>query len=168
MLDEMLDLVDKNDTVIAIMPRSEVFLKKLKNFRVVCALLKNRQGQFFIPRRSLNKKDYAGYLACVGGCVQSGETYEQALQRETLEEVMIDIATTPYKFLGFISPYEDEVNGYVAVYELLYDNKEVHYAEQDFCEGSWLFMHELEKLVASGEKVTINLKAIMKHYYLIK
>lgn len=64
----MLDLVDKNDCVIITMARSEVFAKKLKNFRVVCALLKNSSGQPFLPRRALHKADYAGYLACVGGC----------------------------------------------------------------------------------------------------
>jgi len=165
MHDEILDLVDKNDHVITTMPRSEVFSKKLKNFRVVCALLKNSSGQLFIPRRALNKADYAGYLACVGGCVQSGESYENALRRETLEEVMIDVDTKSYRFLGYISPYEHTVNGYVAVYEILVDDDVVNYAEQDFCEGSWLFPAQIKGLIEKGEKVTINLSAILELYY---
>lgn len=165
MHDEMLDLVDRNDMVIATMPRSEVFSKKLKNFRVVCALLKNQSGQLFIPRRALHKADYAGYLACVGGCVQSGETYEQALKRETLEEVLIDVDATSYRLLGFISPYEHAVNGYVAVYEILVADDVVNYVEQDFCEGFWLFPEQLKELEAEGEKITVNLSAILKFYY---
>lgn len=166
MHDEILDLVDKNNTVIATMPRSEVFSKKLKNFRVVCALLKNAEGKLFIPRRSLNKKDYAGYLACVGGCVQSEETYENALHRETLEEVMIDITTTTHRLLGFISPFEYSVNGYIAAYEILVNDPKICYEKQDFCDAYWLFPHELKKLIENGEKVTINLSAILDLYYL--
>jgi len=166
MFDEILDLVDKNDTVVATMPRSEVFSKKLKNFRVVCALLKNSSGKLFIPRRALHKADYAGYLACVGGCVQSGESYENALRRETLEEVMIDVNEKSYRFLGFISPFEHTVNGHVAAYEVIVDNDVVTYAEQDFCEGSWLYPSQIKELIAQGEKVTINLSALLELYYL--
>lgn len=165
MFDEMLDLVDQNNNVIATMLRSEVFEKKLKNFRVVCALLKNSSGKLFVPRRAFHKKDYAGYLACVGGCVQSGETYEKALQREVLEEVMINISQTQYRCLGFISPFEHRVNGYVAVYEIFVNDSSIDFEKQDFCDGYWLIPQQLKELVAQGEKVTPNLCAIISMYY---
>lgn len=165
MHDEMLDLVDANDHVIATMPRSEVFAQQLKNFRVVCALLKNPEGKLFIPRRSFNKSNYVGNLCCVGGCVQSGESYEEALHRETLEEVMIDVSTTSYKLLGYLSPFEYTVNGYVAVYEILVHTTEINYAQNDFCEGFWLLPQQLKELINCGEKATPNLVAIIQQYY---
>ena len=46
MYDELIDLVDKNGVIIATKKRSEVFAQKLKNFRLVCALVRNTQGKF--------------------------------------------------------------------------------------------------------------------------
>jgi NADH pyrophosphatase NudC (nudix superfamily) len=165
MLDEMLDLVDEGNKVITTMPRSEVVAKNLKNFRVVCALFKNSADQLFIARRALNKAHYPGYLACIGGCVTSGEAYDEALHRETLEETAVDVTKTTYKFLGYLSPYEYPVNGYVAVYEIALNDCIIKLEEQDFCEGVWLSLDEARERIVDGEKITPNLLIILKKYY---
>lgn len=165
MVDEILDLVDKDNNIIATMPRSEVSAQGLKNFRVVCALFKNDEGQLFIARRSLNKAHYPGYLACIGGCVTSGETYNDALYRETLEEAGVDVGKTKYKQLGYLSPYEYPVNGFVGVYEILLNNSIITLEKQDFCEGLWLSLDQVKERIDQGEKLTPNLLMILKKYY---
>jgi NADH pyrophosphatase NudC (nudix superfamily) len=165
MHDELIDLVDKNGIIIASRKRSEVFAEKLKNFRLVCALVRNAEGKFFIPRRSATKRDYPNALACVGGCVQSGETYQQALKREVFEEIMLDIETVSHRFLGYISPFEHKVNGYIAAYEIVVSSNTITLNEQDFSEGVWLFPNQLKELIKNGEQATTNLKKIIEVFY---
>lgn len=47
----------------------------------------NSQGQFWIPRRTFDKKIFPGGLDfSVGGHVKSGESDETAFRREAVEE----------------------------------------------------------------------------------
>lgn len=165
MHDEIIDLVDNNGTIIASKKRSEVFAQNLKNFRLVCALIKNNKGQLFIPRRAANKRDYANLLACVGGCVQSGETYYESLKREIFEEVMIDIDLFWHRFLGYVSPFQYKVNCYFAAYEIVVPSGDIQLNKNDFSEAFWLFPEELKELIAHGENATINLRKIIELYY---
>ena len=164
MTDELIDLVDASGAIIATMKRSEAFAQKRKNFRLVCALIRN-ENRFFIPRRAPIKADYPNALACVGGCVISGESYEEGLKREVFEEVMLDISTVSYKFLGFISPFEYTVNGYVAVYEITVPHTNISFEKNDFSEAFWLTTQEIQERLQQGDMATTNLKTILNLYY---
>lgn len=166
MHDELIDLVDAHGVVIATMNRSEVFAQGFTNFRLVCALIKNNEGKIFIPRRSAHKLDYPNALACVGGCVKTGETYEQGLRREVLEEVMINIDTVSYKFLGFVSPYTYKVKGYIAAYEILIPFSEVQFEKNDFSEALWLFPEQIKERISTGDVATNNLLTLLDLFYL--
>ncbi len=164
MTDELIDLVDASGTIIATMKRTDAFAQKYKNFRLVCALIRN-ENKFFIPRRAPTKVDYPNMLACVGGCVISGETYEEALKREVLEEVMLDVSTVSYTFLGFISPFEHTVNGYVAAYEINVPDTNISFEKNDFSAAYWLTGKEIQERLKQGDSATTNLKAILNLYY---
>ena len=80
--DEMLDLVDENDCVIGTARRSEVYAKELRNIRVVNAFVINSKGELWIPRRTAHKRSYPSCLdMSMGGHVESGETYEEAVSK---------------------------------------------------------------------------------------
>ena len=91
--DEILDIVDVHDQVIQSMPRALVYQKNLcSQMRSIWLIIKNEQGQLWIPRRSWTLKQLPGYLdGSVVGHVRAGETYEQALIRESLEEIGYDL-----------------------------------------------------------------------------
>lgn len=166
MIEEIIDLVDEQGTIIATLPRSEVFKKGLKNFRLVCIVIKNHEGKFYIPRRAPTKKEYPNALACFGGCVQSGESYDQACKRELLEETVdLDFNKLHYRLLGFISPFTHPVNGYVAAYEVTVPNHHFSYNPDDFSEGSWMSLSEFYALLEQGDIATKNLKAIFELFY---
>jgi len=120
--DEYLDLVDENDNVIGKKKRSEVYAEHLSNFRVVNAFVVNSKGEIWIPRRTANKRIFPLCLdISMGGHVESGESYENMLKRETQEELNIDIDKIPYRLLDHLTPQKDNVSAHMNVYEIKMD-----------------------------------------------
>ena len=163
--EEILDLVDENDEVIGNMPRSEIYAKGLSNFRTIGALIKNKKGKIWIPRRQSHKKLYPGALGfSVGGHVTSGETYEQALIRESKEELNLDITKIPYKLIANINPIDDDTSAYAAIYEIQSD-KTPDYNKDDFSEGYWLTPQEIIEQLEHGDISTNNIPIVLKKFY---
>lgn len=141
--DEILDIVDKYDNIIGQKKRSDIYRENLCNFRVVNAFLVNSEGQIWIPRRTLHKRIFPGGLdVSVGGHVESGESYEVALARELKEELDLDIEQIPYRLLGHLSPYNEDVSAFMNVYEIRSDHSP-NYNTNDFLEAFWLTPQEL-------------------------
>lgn len=68
----------------------------------VIAMVVAKDGNTFIPMRSLNVCERPGtWQASVGGAVESAETPQAALVRETKEELGIDIDPTSIDFFAF-------------------------------------------------------------------
>ena len=89
---ELFDKVDKNDVII------EVWLKESELHindditRVVTTYVFTPQWKLYIAQRSPEKVvDPLKYEAPSHGRVNSGETYEDAAKRETMEELWIDV-----------------------------------------------------------------------------
>lgn len=165
MNDELLDIVNKNDEVIGQKLRSEIYSKKLSNFRVVNAFLMNKDGKLWIPRRTKNKRVFPLCLdASMGGHVSAGETYEQAFARELMEELRIDVNVKPYKHIGNLNPNKHNTSAYMKVYLILTDNTP-NYNTNDFIESFWLYPKELLKLIDSGDKSKGDLPIIVKNLF---
>ena len=117
--DEVLDLVDENDKVIGKEKRSKVYAKNLSNFRVINAFIRNTKGELWIPWRTAKKRMFPLCLdVSVGGHVESGETYETTLIRETEEEINLNIDDLPYRLLGHLTPHQHGVSAFMNVYEI--------------------------------------------------
>lgn len=90
---ELIDIYDRNrkptgETV----PRKGTFLKEGQYMLYVLALIQDREGQFLITQRSMDKKWAAGWWEVTGGGVAAGETSAQAVTREVREEVGLDVS----------------------------------------------------------------------------
>ncbi len=150
MSDELLDIVDRDDRVIGQKLRSEIYAKKKSNFRAVNAFLINDNGELWIPRRSANKPSFPSCLdASVSGHVKSGETYEQALSREAMEELRIDVGLMPYQELGKLDPYNNGTAAFTKVY-LFKSNNIPDYDRKEFQEYFRLTPQALLELIDSG------------------
>lgn len=163
--DEYLDLVDEHDNVIGKKLRSEIYAEGLSNFRVVVAFVKNAKGELWIPRRTAKKRLFPlGLDMSMAGHVASGETYENALQRELKEELNWDAERVTPSFLGHLEPKKNGVSAFMNVYEIKSDEAPP-FNKNDFIEAFWLTPHALLERIAQGEKVKDDLPKLIKIFY---
>ena len=120
---EFLDVVDKNNHVIGKEERSIVHKKKLFH-RSVCVFILNKENKLLVQTRSSIKDEYPllkGFS--MGGHLDSGETYEEAFDREIKEELGIKIDRKNIKKLFTIKPCKENNFEFEKIYLLKYDGK---------------------------------------------
>lgn len=141
MQDEILDIVNEHDQVIGTVKREDVASDYIY-VRIVLAFLVDQQGNIALLRRTAHKATDPLAWALVGGCVQSGEDYDPALEREVAEEVNLVPADYQMRLLGYYPPHVGWVNQhgvgyYKKVYLLHVRNTDISYNPDDFCEIMW-------------------------------
>ena len=163
--DELLDIVDRNDSVIGRKRRSEVYATGMDNFRVVNAFLINSIGQLWLPRRSAQKRIFPlGLDMSVGGHVESGESYQAAFQRELYEELNLDLDGLCWRQLGKLTPHEDHVSAFMTVYEIRTDASP-QFNRDDFIEAFWLMPEEALARIEHGEYAKDDLQVLIRRFY---
>lgn len=115
--EELLDIVDEHDQVVAQARRAEAYARRLRH-RVTFVLVRDRGDRIFVHRRTASKLVFPSrYDMFVGGVVQAGESYDDAALREAEEELGVSGLPRPTPLLRF--HYEsDEHNWWSAVYEV--------------------------------------------------
>jgi len=163
--DELLDIVDRNDSVIGRKQRSEVYAAGMVNFRVVNAFLINASGQLWLPRRSAQKRIFPlGLDMSVGGHVESGESYEAAFRRELYEELNLDLDAVCWRQLGKLTPHEDHVSAFMTVYEICTDASP-QFNRDDFIEAFWLMPEEALARIEDGEFAKDDLPVLIRRFF---
>lgn len=152
--DEVLDLVDKNDKVIGTILRTQKIKLTGRNagyLRAAEILIRNKEGQLWIPRRSMKKAIAPGGLDySASGHVASGESYLQTAIRETEEELNLKVDLKFLKPLYKFPPIGDEKLFFRTVY--IYESDEApDYNSDDFSGYDWLTPEELLKKLRNGE-----------------
>ncbi|MEA5567592.1 NUDIX hydrolase [Anabaena sp. UHCC 0399] len=162
---EILDIVDESDCVIGQKKRSEIYSQGLCNFRVVNAFVVNSLGQLWIPRRSAQKRIFPLCLdVSMGGHVESGESYEDALQRELKEELNLKLDNVDFRLLGYLRPHQHQVSAFMKVYEIKLDDNP-NYNQNDFIESFWLSPSELIEWLNKGEPAKSDLIKLVQMFY---
>lgn len=111
--EEMLPIVDERDRVIGTAPRSQVHAQNLRH-RAVHLLLFDPQGRVYLQRRSANKDTFPlMWAASASGHVDPHESYDQAVVRETQEELGLLVKPTP---LGAIDACQTTGNEFTRAY----------------------------------------------------
>ncbi|MBU3844681.1 MAG: NUDIX domain-containing protein [Candidatus Anaerobiospirillum pullicola] len=104
---ELVDIVNENDEVVAVVPRKVMRQKHLPH-RASYIVVMDGQERILVEIRTLCK-DYAPGLfdACVGGVIQSGEEPDLSASRELKEEIGVDAGAIEFKSLGKMAiPYK--------------------------------------------------------------
>ena len=97
MKDEIVDIVDENNKVLYKTFKKEAHEKGLLH-RCVIAEIINSKGEWLLFLPADHKQDKDQSVSPVGGHVSSGETLEQGLKREALEES--GLKNFNFKFIG--------------------------------------------------------------------
>lgn len=88
--EELVDVVDERDHVIAQATRGEVRSRNLRH-RSVYVLVFNSTGQLFVHRRTATKDVFPDYWdVAIGGVLKTGEDYESGARRELSEELGVE------------------------------------------------------------------------------
>src|SRR5258707_11500437 len=95
MNEEIFDVVNERDEVLAQKPRSEVHRLGLMH-RAAHVLVFNSRGQVFLQKRSMQKDRQPGlWDSSASGHVDSGEDYDACALRELREEIGLQLKTPP-------------------------------------------------------------------------
>jgi 16S rRNA (adenine1518-N6/adenine1519-N6)-dimethyltransferase len=115
---EHFDVVDANDEVIAVKPRTEVHAANLLH-RAVHILVFNRHGELLLQKRSAWKdREPSKWDSSAAGHLEPGEAYATAALRETEEELGIRPQLTR---LGKISACSNTGQEFVEVFTATHD-----------------------------------------------
>jgi 8-oxo-dGTP pyrophosphatase MutT (NUDIX family) len=84
--EEMVDVVNDRDEVIGSKTKREAHADGSLH-RCAIGIIRKSNGDFGLVRQASERQDAGQYVCPIGGHVSSGETAEQALEREAAEEV---------------------------------------------------------------------------------
>ncbi len=98
---ELFVVVDTEDNVLGFRSRYDCHHDKTLIHRGVSLLIFDDTGRVLLQKRSMSKDTNPGYWStAVGGHVAKGESYEDAIRRETREELGVNVqATLKAKFI---------------------------------------------------------------------
>lgn len=146
MTEELVDIVDDDDNVIATVTRSEMRAGNLQHRSVGIAVISS-DGRLLIHRRSETKDIWPGWWdIAAGGVVASGESYEDAARRELAEE--LGIADIPIAYLGRAQYIDEDLAAMCRGYRVVHDGPFM-FADGEVAETRWVTFDELDAMRAT-------------------
>jgi len=145
--DELFDVVDHEDRVIAQAPRREVHARKLLH-RAVHVLVHDADGRLFLQRRSPTKDTFPNcWDSSCSGHVDAGENYVIAARRELGEELGWHDQTLPLRPLLKLPAGPETGYEFIEIFVLgpLSGPFELHPGE--ISEGRWFSPDGLDLLI---------------------
>lgn len=161
--EELLDVVDENDRVIAIKTRGEIHARGLMH-RAVHILVFNSEGELFLQKRSMLKDECPGlWDSSAAGHVDSGESYLDCARRELVEELgvigSVDLVEMFRLPASAVTGFE-----HCAVYRAVYDG-EMTLQPEEIDEGAWVSPSDMDaRAEAQDPDCTENLFLIWRRY----
>ncbi len=146
---EFLDLVDENDRVIGCDSRTNIYKKGMHNYRVVGIFLIDNQSRILLPIRSLSCEIFPGcYDFSIAGHVLSGESYQDAAEREAEEELGIKKNTLDLKeFLYTVYPNKHGLSSFSKYYYAFYKGEKLS-IDEEYTSYEWLPYKKIKKMVS--------------------
>jgi isopentenyldiphosphate isomerase len=143
--DEIVDVVDEDDRVVATATRAEMRRRRLLH-RCTYVLLRNAAGETLVHRRTDTKDVFPGaYDVFSGGVCAAGESYDDCARREVAEELGVVGAELRWLFKHRYRGPGGQAWG--AVYEGRWDGP-VRPQESEVAWVKWVAREELERMLA--------------------
>ncbi len=164
--DELIDIVNERDEVMGMMWRSLASAQRILYRRIVLAFLIDEHKRLCLFRRTASKRQYPNCWGIVGGCVQTGESYDIAFKREVKEEILVDPIHYSYRQLGYLAPKDSLPYQYFkGIYEITIKSENVEYNPDDFSELVWLYPHELKMMLQKEKLLMPDLAELIQTFY---
>ncbi|HGE71289.1 TPA: NUDIX domain-containing protein [Candidatus Poribacteria bacterium] len=144
---EYFDIIDKSGNIIGKATRKECHSNTSLAHRVVHILVFNSKGELFLQKRSSDKDIQPGkWDTSVGGHLNLGECFDDAVYRELKEELGIEAEVKHLYDYWMHSPVETE---YVRTYMCIYDG-EIKFDPVEIDDGRFWSIDEIEKNLGRG------------------
>ena len=162
-------VVDEHDRPVRVAKSEEVWEKGLLH-RIVRVMAEDKQGRILLQKRSAHVDLFPNtWDHSAAGHVDENETYEQAAQRETEEEIGIkDVVLEEVASW----PTYDVVNGRILNrFNRLYraridDDQSLALQEAEVSEVKWFTLAEIDKLIKNDpDQLTPGLIQVIQDYY---
>ncbi|HTE57234.1 MAG TPA: NUDIX domain-containing protein [Verrucomicrobiae bacterium] len=161
-------VVDEQGKPVGLFPKEEVWAKGLLH-RIVRVMAEDSQGRILLQKRSPHMDLFPNtWDHSAAGHVDEGETYQQAAQRETEEEIGVKNAVL--EEIASWSTY-DVVNGRILnrlnkLYRARLDAPSLDLEEAEVSEVRWFTLAEISRLIREHpDQVTPGLIQVMQDYY---
>lgn len=151
MSQEFFDIVDENNIPTGeVKSRDEVHCEKKDWHRAVHIWIINNRGEILCQQRSWKKDGNPGkWQSFFGGHVKSGQTIEDCLQEELLEEIGIDVQKSEKQPI-FLNIRRGEVAkhfGYTYVLEWNGNIKDITFNDGEVEQVVWMDILELQSQI---------------------
>ena len=137
------------------MKRNDFTLKPGEFHLTVLGVIATRDGRFLITKRVMTKSWAPGHWEVSGGAAQKGESSEQAVKREILEETGLDVTDFDGGYLfSYKRENPDEGDNYfVDIYRYIGDITEadVKLQEEETDGFKFATVDEIKAIAAKGE-----------------
>ncbi len=144
--EELFDVVDENDNVIDVLPRSEVHRRKLRH-RAAHIFLFRSDGRMLIHLRSADKVEFPGvWTSSASGHVSSGDKYKDTAARELTEELGIE---APVRFLARFDACPETCNEFTELY-ITESDASVNPDPVEISDTEWLLPEEIDARLRSA------------------
>ena len=141
--DEIFDLVDSDDRVIGTARRADVHANGWLH-RAVHILVRRRNGEIFLQKRSLSKDCHPGtWDSSASGHLDSGEYYLEAAVRELFEELGITARADALTELGYLPTSDMTGQEFVRIYAFHHNGPFILHPDE-IEEGKWISAAELD------------------------
>jgi isopentenyldiphosphate isomerase len=156
-----LDVVNEKNEVVGTAHKEEVFEKKL-NHRRVHILIFNDKGEVFLQQLGANKKYCPGHWGTsAASFVQSGESYEDAANRELKRQLEVETELT--KILEI--PYDHyKMRKFMEVFRGIHKGA-LPLNLDEFINGKWFSISEVKDMVKKNQKIHPELATIIENLY---
>lgn len=143
MPEEIFDVVDAEDRVVAQLPRSQVHARGLPH-RAVSVFVFDRRGRILLQMRSATKDEYPNcWTSSASGHLSAGEDYDACAPREMQEETGL---VAPLERLAKFPAGAETANEHTVLYRAVTDD-EPQFDPDEVAYGKWFEADELEELV---------------------
>lgn len=110
---------------------------------VAAAVLINEKEEFLIAKRP-STKSFSGFWEFVGGKVEKGESFLEALVREVREELLIQTSERSYEFLLTVTHSYEEQGFHLVMPTYLCFDWEGPISPQEHPEVAWITLDQVD------------------------